>query len=193
MEAATQWIPKQTGIRYTRTASATWLGESGGLAGQPVTGRAGKVGQEMTVKGFDQMRNPTNTPSRIRKALQVSGFTAPRGTIVDVFGGPVKGMTGPLELAMCLMALSASGQIQPIDWKTLIVGQVDWKGNITAGSDTLAYAIYQRLKERSDYQLICPARMLEQMPVNHQFTHKPIGLGHLSEIRSHPVFTERLG
>lgn len=184
---------KQAGIHYTRTASASWQGTGHGLVSQPVSGRPGYQHQELMFLGLDRWKNIGNTASRIRKALEGSGFRAPRGVIVDVFGSPAKGMTGPLELAMCLMALSASLQIQPINWKTMIVGQVGWDGRITAGSDTLACAIYQHMKTRPGYQLICPNRMLKQMPANKQLAHRPIGLDHLEEIRDHLVFTEPLG
>lgn len=183
---------KKAGVHYSRTASVSWLAGNGGVVGNPVSGRAGYVGQQMRVSGIDMMRSPSTSQSRIIRAIERSGFEVPSGVIVDLFG-PVHGMTGPLELAMVLMALSASRQIQPVDWPTLIVGYVDWHGKVTNPDPNLAFEIYKYLNEtRPSYQLICSKQMLEQMPVNASFTHTPIGLSHLEEITDHPVFTQPL-
>ncbi len=186
---------RATGIHYSRTRSMTWLGCGQAPVDCNVSGRPGLIGDPIRIEGLPKRSRPrTSVENGIRSAIKAAGFRVPDHVLVDVFANTkIKGMTGPLDLAMVIMALSASKQIQPVDWPTLIVGYVNPDGGFTPVSDDLAFAVYGKARELDSYQLICPARLLEQMPVNAQLTHRPIGLTHLRDLTSHLVFTEQLG
>lgn len=186
---------KATGIRYSRTRSLTWLGNLQPPVQCHVSGRPALDGDPFQITGLPNKSHLDrfNAETRITHAIEAAGFKVPRHVRVDVFcDSPIKGMTGPLDLAMVIMALSASNQIQPVDWPTLIVGYIDHEGEFTACWGDLANAVYNELANRPGYQLICPTRLLELMPVNAQFEQPPIGLENLGEIRDRLVFTEPL-
>jgi len=187
---------KKAGIRYTRTRSITWIGGGTPPIDCHVSGRAGYVGDPFTITGLPpgSLRSRKAVEHHVRSAIEASGFHASREVLVDVFADTrIKGMTGPLELAMVLMTLSATGQIQPVDWPTLIVGYVDRDGGFNSCGEDLAQGVYLKAREIPDHQLICPKRLLDRMPINRQFKHMPIGLRHLRDLHTLRVFQEPLG
>lgn len=196
MATATHPQRKAPGIQYSRTRSMTWIGVNQPPVDCHVSGRAGQIGDPLTVHGLPRksLRTSYRVADHIRCAIDAAGFHVPGEVLVDVFGETrLKGMTGPLELAMVMMALSANHQIQPVDWPTLIVGYVDRDGGFCSCGENLAQGVYRKARELDDYQLICPTRLLEQMPINRQFKHQPIGLRHLRDLHTLRVFTEPLG
>lgn len=186
---------RANGVQYSRTRSLTWLGCDQSPVDCNVSGRPGLVGDPIKIEGLpNRSRTRASVENGIRSAINAAGFHVPRHILVDVFARTrIKGMTGPLDLAMVIMALSASKQIQPVDWPTLIVGYVDRDGGFSSVSDDLACAVYRKARDLDGYQLICPARLLEQMPINGTFEQPPIGLTHLRDLHTHLVFTEPLG
>lgn len=186
---------RATGIQYTRTRSMTWLGCEQSPVDCNVSGRPGLLGDPIRIEGLpNQTRSRGSVEHTIRTAIEAAGFHVPDHVLVDVFANRrIKGMTGPLDLAMVIMALSASKQIQPVDWPTLIVGYVNPDGSFRQVSDDLASAVYRKARQLDSYQLICPASLLERMPINGQLPQPPIGLTHLRDLTRHLVFTEPLG
>ncbi|MBN8867317.1 MAG: hypothetical protein J0H98_07170 [Solirubrobacterales bacterium] len=186
---------KATGVQYSRTRSITWLGGNQGSIDCYVSGRAGRIGEPLTVVGLpNRNRSRAATEYGIRSAINAGGFNVPRQILIDVFAKDrIKGMTGPLDLAMVTMALSASKQIEPVDWPTLIVGYVNGDGEFISCGEELAQCVYDRIRQLSGYQLICPKALLEEMPINGAFEYAPIGLEHIGDLRTHPVFNEPLG
>lgn len=186
---------RATGIQYSRTRSMTWLGCNQPPVDCNVSGRPGLIGDPIRIEGLpNRSRSRQSVEHGIRSAIEAAGFHVPPHVLVDVFAQTgIKGMTGPLDLAMVIMALSASKQIQPVDWPTLIVGYVNPDGSFRQVSDHLASAVYRKARQLDNYQLICPVSLIERMPINRQFTHTPIGLTHLRDLTRHLVFTQPLG